>query len=59
MVRMEESSDGVTYRCAEPCLRNKKCFIIKTKKPIRDKLVVLQKCPARQKQDIPLIIQAE
>ncbi len=59
MVHIDVSPDGVTYRCALPCPYHKKCFILKTLAPIHGKLVVLQKCAANKKRDIPLTIQAE
>lgn len=48
-------NDGFIYRCPKKCILGKKCFIIKTEKPINHQLVVLFKCDAL-KADVRLTI---
>ena len=47
--------EATIYRCNSKCPIGKKCFIIKTAEPIKEKITVLHKCIA-SKADIRLII---
>ena len=54
-----ESAHVVIYRCQEKCPINKRCFILKSLKPIQEPIQVLQKCPAVHNKDIILTIGGE
>lgn len=50
-----KENNGYIYRCDKYCPIRKKCFIIKSEKPIEQPITVLYKCEA-QKQDIKINI---
>ena len=45
----------IVYRCTYRCPINKKCFVIKTAKPLTNPIIVCQKCKALKK-DVEIII---
>ncbi len=47
--------NGTIYRCNLKCPIGKHCFIIKTEMPLKEKLIILQKCPVLH-DDIKLVI---
>lgn len=49
------NNTGYIYRCGKPCPIRKKCFILKTEKPIEPIITVLYKCDA-EKRDIKIDI---
>ena len=46
----------IVYRCTEECTINKRCFILKTDKPLPCPILVYQKCTALRGNDIKIII---
>ena len=48
--------NGYIYKCPKQCPIRKNCFILKTEKPLPERIIVYVKCLANKKQDIRIEI---